>query len=367
MHYVRFLKPPYLDSEGDRNLVKCLITITTDLGESFYPQDVPLAATLRSHDPDGDIFLRRTLPWSQGMRSIPLAFDITNSDVDWPLRVHIGPKNSPFSDHFESQHPGAPPAVISAWSGDIQKAGADSESPRMVERRFTPFSDRIISIWEETGESIARHLWDAGVVLAGFLDRVVSLQEKDLPILERTLVSATYKRLNVLELGCGCGIVGIAMAQTIPDCSVILTDTPEVEEIVTRNISNMNPAISSAVHFQPLNWEAELPLRVRERTLDMIVAADCTYNPDSAQDLVRTIAALVSRSPRAIVIISMKTRHPSEAIFFELLSAANLTQASHSSVALPDDDTPVDIFVYHSHDRPMTREKGDSSVLGKVQ
>ena len=192
-------------------------------------------------------------------------------------------------------------------------------------------------------------------MLAGFLDRVVSLQERDLPMLERTLASATYKRLNVIELGCGCGIVGIAMAQTIPDCSVILTDTPEVEEIVKRNVTSMNPAMSSAVHFEPLDWEVDLPPRIQDKTLDMIVVADCTYNPDSAHALVRTIAALCARSPRAIVVVSMKTRHPSEAIFFELISAANLVQASHTAVALPDNDTPIDIYVYHRNDRPVTR------------
>ena len=154
MHYVRFLKPPYLASEGDKSLVKCLFTITTDLGDSFYPQDVPLTASLHSQDLDGDIFLRKNLSWTQGMRSLRLDFDITYSDVDWPLRIHVGPKGSPYSDHFESQL-----AVISAWSDNIDKHGAGAEAARMVERRFIPFSDRIISIFEETGESIARHLW----------------------------------------------------------------------------------------------------------------------------------------------------------------------------------------------------------------
>ena len=159
MHFVRFLKPPYLASEGEKSLVKCLITITTDLGEIFYPRDLPLAAILLAHDPDGDIFLRKNLSWTRGMRSLPVNFDITNSEVDWPLRIHVGPKGSPYSDHFDSQHPGAPPAVISAWSDDIDRAGPTSDAARAVERRFTPFSGRILSIWEETGESIARHLW----------------------------------------------------------------------------------------------------------------------------------------------------------------------------------------------------------------
>jgi predicted nicotinamide N-methyase len=193
------------------------------------------------------------------------------------------------------------------------------------------------------------------LVLAGFLDRVVSLQADDLPLLERTLASATYRRFNVLELGCGCGIVGIAMAQTIPDCTVTLTDTPEVEQLVSRNIAGMQPAMSSQVTFEPLDWEAAIPEKIREKFLDLIAVADCTYNPDSAPDLVRTIVALTSRSPRAIVVVSMKKRHPSEAIFFELMAATNLVEASHSQVSLRDGQTIIDIYVYCTQDRPATR------------
>ncbi|KAI9714523.1 MAG: hypothetical protein M1820_000484 [Bogoriella megaspora] len=367
MHYIRFLKAPYIASEGNKTLLKCLITITTDLGDAFYPEEVPVTVTLRSEDPDGDIFLRKNLAWSNGMRSLPIAFDITNTDVDWPARVHICKKGSPYSDHFESHHPGSPPSIISAWSDILNPSESILEAKKLVERRFTPVSNRVISIWEETGESITRHLWDAGVVLAGFLDRVIALQQHDeLRALEHALASATYKRLNVLELGCGSGIVGIAMAQTIPDCSVLLTDLPEAEELVQRNIAGMNPAMSSEVRFEPLDWEAEIPPKIRDKMLDIIVVADCTYNPDSAPDLVRTIAAFTSRSPKAIVVVSMKNRHPSESIFFELMSAANLIEASHSKVLLRDNATPVDVFVYHHKDRPPTRDEEGTSHSGST-
>ena len=155
MRYIRFLKPPRVE----RNTLKTLITITSDLGETFLPDDVTLAATLRSDDPDGDIYLRKTLKWTGGMRSFPIVFDLAFTDLDWPIRVHVGTKGSPNSDHFEKHHNAEPPSIISAWSGLIDVPKGINEAEKKVERRFTPLSNRTLSIWEETGESIACHLW----------------------------------------------------------------------------------------------------------------------------------------------------------------------------------------------------------------
>src|ERR1700734_3176668 len=158
------------------------------------------------------------------------------------------------------------------------------------------------------------------MALSAFLDRMVALQAEGLPLLEEVLSSATYKRLKVLELGSGCGIVGIGLAQTVPDCEVILTDLPEAEELAMKNINGMNAAISSDVSFNTLDWENPLPLSIRDRLFDLILVADCTYNPDSSPALVSTLAVLVKRSSKAIVVVAMKVRHSSEAVFFDLMS-----------------------------------------------
>jgi hypothetical protein len=67
-----------------------------------------------------------------------------------------------------------------------------------------------------------------------------------------------------------------------------MTDLPEAEELVAWNIGHAKPASGSKMRFQQLDWDDELPqdLRAysnneRNRALDMIVAADCTYNSDS--------------------------------------------------------------------------------------
>ena len=90
--------------------------------------------------------------------------------------------------------------------------------------------------------------------------------------------------LRILELGTGCGIVGIALAQTLQNASVTLTDLPEAQEIVQRNIDEATTAENSSLEFLELDWDsAALPseLQVKENPISLVVAADCTYNPDS--------------------------------------------------------------------------------------
>ena len=51
VHYIRFLKPPKLHKEsGSRATVKTLITVTTDLGDDFFPSNLDLTAVLVQSD-----------------------------------------------------------------------------------------------------------------------------------------------------------------------------------------------------------------------------------------------------------------------------------------------------------------------------
>jgi ubiquinone/menaquinone biosynthesis C-methylase UbiE len=168
--------------------------------------------------------------------------------------------------------------------------------------------------------------------------------------------------LNVIELGCGCGIDGIFLAQSIPDCDVLLTDLPEVDELVEKNIKLARPHISSRIRFAALDWEAPLPPAVQSKAFDVIVAAECIYNTDSIPPLVDTLARLIKRSPRAIIIVATKVRHSSESMFYDLCTKRGLVQGGKISLPLPgqpghgygDSSTSVDLYTYHGKDYRQT-------------
>lgn len=151
-----------------------------------------------------------------------------------------------------------------------------------------------------------------------------------------------------MELGAGCGIVGIALATMLDKCDVLLTDLPEVEEIVTRNIKGASPRPSSRIQFQTLDWD-EPPPDLRSQPLDLILISDCTYNADSLPALVSVLGQLVRRSPEALVLVALKRRHDSEAVFFELMRTAGFTGSEPSNIQVPgqhDQVEQIELYCY---------------------
>jgi hypothetical protein len=56
-------------------------------------------------------------------------------------------------------------AQVNAWSSEFDPSSRASEAEKLVERRFDIFKGPVVSIYEETGESIARHLWYVNTTL----------------------------------------------------------------------------------------------------------------------------------------------------------------------------------------------------------
>ncbi len=100
------------------------------------------------------------------------------------------------------------------------------------------------------------------------------------------------------------------------------------------NLACMRPAQRARARFEALQWGERLPPAIAAQAFDLIVAADCMYNPSSAPALAETVSALVSRSPGALVLVATKERHPSEAVFFDLMAAAGLEQVAYSQTQL---------------------------------
>lgn len=192
---------------------------------------------------------------------------------------------------------------------------------------------------------------DAGVVLSGWLERSYRSStvhdgdrlgiggeagsqahgtddrgpQTQLPALDATL---SRSRLRVLELGAGCGILGITLAHLFPDAEVLLTDLEDAEEIISCNVAAARldttattspsresvasdaddgsddrarlaagePGPAKRLSYLNLDWATRLPEAVRGtgQSWDLVVVSDCTYNPDVVPDLVATLDRIVS-------------------------------------------------------------------------
>ena len=168
MHYIRFLKPPRLLSTPSP-VLSAKITITTDLGESFLFTDLTLVVEIESQS--GTKILGpgkgKEYVWkgSDGMRSLEVSVP-TSSKRGEVMRMLIRPKENKhnvnyFKDMFHetdvlSEHDGR---VVAVRSIDIDVSKAGQKGGVSMARRVFSLNDKMVSIFEETGESIARHIW----------------------------------------------------------------------------------------------------------------------------------------------------------------------------------------------------------------
>jgi hypothetical protein len=160
MRYIRFLKTPRIVTEKGtgKTQIHCLITITSDLGDSFFPYNAELVAELINAK-DDEIIVWTTLAWAAGMRTLSITLPLKKSYASRPLRVRVGTEHHAQYDTFESLSQADAQGIASAWSAEFNCNGA-KEAVKLVQRRFK-IAHRVIRVWEETGESIARHLWYA--------------------------------------------------------------------------------------------------------------------------------------------------------------------------------------------------------------
>lgn len=172
-----------------------------------------------------------------------------------------------------------------------------------------------------------------------------------MPLLRKLLTDEKSKRLRVLEVGAGCGIVGIALSQ-MRKCEVVLTDLEDAQEIMQSNVDCASPSSGSSLKRQVLGWGSGLD-DLDGSKFDVILVSDCIYNPDSSVLLVQTIKALTEQNPHVLVFVAFKRRHDADDIFFQHMRESGLQAAETSIVHLPhltteyDSGQPqIEAFVY---------------------
>ncbi|KAJ5824214.1 hypothetical protein N7447_006554 [Penicillium robsamsonii] len=361
VYYVRFLKTPRIQQQKGSPYLSALICITTDLGDSFFAEDVDLMMIARDNS-SRVLFEKRTI-WNASNRELaitlgPLSSNLAQQSMVLTVQVPNPPGYS---------IPQCPPIPLVVGAASAPFGPRSTPAEKLVRRQIQySASESPIQIWEETGNSIARHIWDvprdAGLSTVTYLHTICDNikqtarygskkgAEPKISALKRLLSTNRNQPLQVVELGAGCGIVGIALATMLPNCSVILTDLPEVEDIVTRNINAAQLATMSSLHYQNLDWD-DPPDKLCPQPIELILVSDCTYNADSLPALVSTLDRMVQTSPEAIILVALKRRHDSETVFFDLMTSAGFT-AVQDSVEIPSQHDEVDEIEFYCYSRP---------------
>ena len=156
MWYIRFLRPPQITVSSSIS-IEIIITVTTDLGDCFYPGDLFLNALVRSENDQRDIIQHNLVKWKAGCRCAKSQFSLARRKLSKPVHVHVT------SDAVDSTLfniiSDKIPAIHAVSSGAVNMSG-DAPTVDSIARRTFRFSEGSeVFIWEDIGDSIARHIW----------------------------------------------------------------------------------------------------------------------------------------------------------------------------------------------------------------
>lgn len=155
--YIRFLKPPRIDIQ--KGAVRCLVTVTTDLGDDFYSGSLTLYATaVTSQNEQQWQSPWQTVEWKTGMRVVWIEIqNIRNCQAEL-LHLLVNTQPTLVADDvlFADM-----PEVLSARSDSFgRESGWDKcQANDRIGRRYRTRSGPERMIYEDTSESIARHIW----------------------------------------------------------------------------------------------------------------------------------------------------------------------------------------------------------------
>lgn len=388
MHYIRFLRPPRLaQGSGNRLQIQLLFTITTDLGDSFlYPEkpfDLQITAAAASDEGSSTWLLSDPgrLYWEPGMRvakpvvDLPVAFELAMEEgsqieicvraaepaqtADGVSRILAMALEKPRYRREASGMGGVMPAFVSL--------GASNETAGILTRRLqlrdSPAGLVYVEVEEEIGESIARHVWDAGVMAVSAIAGIDILPDHESS--QHTCMQAlravlnSQKSINVLELGCGVGILGVGLATVFPrlsrgECKILMTDLPEAEARARSNINRARPQFSETgeprvqILYENLDWlearQGRFGRLAQSLPWDLVMLSDCTYNVDMLPALVETLSAVHTSNLHHVpvgepfttkVFLATKPRHSSEGALFDLMEREGWETLHQQVLQLP--------------------------------
>ena len=153
-----------------------------------------------------------------------------------------------------------------------------------------------------TADNLGHKTWLASYLLARRLPSLNHLLPpfKDLP--------STYSP-QILELGSGTGLLGIAAAALYPDATIHLTDLEAIVPNLEANVK-ANEALfseSSCPSVGVLDWSATYPGKLNRR-YNLILASDPLYSPSHPAWLAKTIHKYLDSHPMSRVVVELPLR-----------------------------------------------------------
>ncbi|CAC9888153.1 unnamed protein product [Aureobasidium pullulans] len=232
--------------------------------------------------------------------------EIPATEEDTPEDIFASAPGFLFTDDLRNQH-GDPGSIIvykSQRFGDIELTTADPNG-------------------EEERTLFSHYLWNAGILMAERVSGQRLLNEQE----EKQWAVEGH---NVLELGAGVGLVGIA--STLAGAThVCISDYPAqvVLDNIKRNVKhNVPETIVAKARVQGHAWGVldDDFARANARKFSRVMAADCFWMPWQHENLASSMLHFLSDDPEARVLAmgGFHTGRAKLAAFFDVASEKGL-------------------------------------------
>lgn len=153
VHYIRFLRTPQTQAGKKTVDIAAVVAVTTDLGDAYYSQDVDLAVEVVEANRPHGILHSEVVHWQASSRALRFTVNCPGKYASRPARLHVTTHETTAASTSS-----AVPRILDVWSDAFVLADKQRAEP-IVERQLLLPNKRLLRMWEETGDSIARHVW----------------------------------------------------------------------------------------------------------------------------------------------------------------------------------------------------------------
>ncbi|KAI9328967.1 putative methyltransferase-domain-containing protein [Obelidium mucronatum] len=158
--------------------------------------------------------------------------------------------------------------------------------------------------------------------------------------------SATKSAVRIVELGAGCGLLGLVAGALLPAAAVVVTDTARVLPILAANAAL---AAHANVAAKELEWSRSQSqsLDFDLRPANVVLVSDCVYDKACFAPLNNTLLALCEGNPNTLVIMAYERRNfDSEVSFFKLFGEKFRFRHVPPEELDPRFSAPEEIYVF---------------------
>ncbi|OMO56904.1 Nicotinamide N-methyltransferase-like protein [Corchorus capsularis] len=227
----------------------------------------------------------------------------------------------------------------------------DGVAKQQVQQHYIRSIESTLVIRQLPSEGLSFQLWPAATTLVNLLDNHRCHTTKSPLATTLTALSncENDRKLKILELGSGTGLVGIAAAVTL-GANVTVTDLPHVIPNLQFNVDANADVVAQKggnVDVAPLRWGEDEDAVVIGREFDLVLASDVVYHDHLFEPLIQTLRFLLNGGEgdeKKVLVMAHLRRWKKDSVFFK--KAKKLFDVETLHVDPPKEGSRIGVVVY---------------------